>query len=212
MATLPSLERDSWNPPVLSGRLVTLRRHRPENLGAISRWYRDPELSRLTRYSMRPMPQEEIDRFFATRLLAGGSVAYGIHERGTERLIGLTTFSSLDADNGSVLFHITIGERDAWGHGFGTEAAELMLWLAFERMGLHRVGLSVFAFNERAIRSYRKAGFVEEGRLRSAIARDSRYWDEVLMGILRDEWLARRAGAGRSDRPRGDRDPEVGDD
>ncbi len=188
-----TLERDSWNPPVVTGRLVTLRRHRPENLDAISRWYRDPELSRLTRYSVRPMPQEEIDRFFATRLLSAGSVAYGIHEMRSDRLIGLTTFSSLDADNGSVLFHITIGEREAWGRGFGTEASRLMLWIAFERMGLHRVGLSVFAFNERAIRSYRKAGFVEEGRLRGAIARDGGWWDEVQMGILRDEWLAARA-------------------
>ena len=186
------LERDSWNPPVVAGQLVTLRRHRPENLDAISRWYRDPELSRLTRYSVRPMPQEEIDRFFATRLLSAGSVAYGIHEGWSDRLIGLTTFSSLDSDNGSVLFHITIGERDAWGQGYGTEAARLMLWLAFERMGLHRVGLSVFAFNDRAIRSYRKAGFVEEGRLRGAIARDDGWWDEVQMGILRDEWLADR--------------------
>ena len=39
------------------------------------------------------------------------------------------------------------------------------------------VALSVFAFNERAIRSYRKAGFVEEGRLRGAIARDGGWWD-----------------------------------
>jgi RimJ/RimL family protein N-acetyltransferase len=143
------------------------------------------------------MPQDEIDRFFQTRLLAPGSVAYGIHEATTDRLIGLTTFSSLDGDNGSVLFHITIGEHDAWGRGFGTEATQLMLWLAFERMGLHRVGLSVFAFNERAIRSYTKAGFTQEGRLRSAIARDGAWWDEILMGILRDDWLALRA-AGRT--------------
>jgi RimJ/RimL family protein N-acetyltransferase len=196
MATPPSLERDSWNPPVVMGRLVILRRHRQENLDAIVRWYRDPELTRLTRYSTRPMSQEEIERFFATRLLSAGSVAYGIHERTTDRLIGLTTFSALDADNGSVLFHITIGERDAWGKGFGTETAQLMLFLAFERMGLHRVGLSVFAFNERAIRSYLKAGFQVEGRLRGAIARDGRYWDEVLMGALREEWRAARAPAG----------------
>jgi RimJ/RimL family protein N-acetyltransferase len=198
MATTPGLEQATWNPASVAGDLVTLRRHRPQNLDAISRWYRDPELSRLTRYSLRPMPQEEVDRFFATRLLSPGSVAYGIHERGSDRLIGLTTFSSLDADNGSVLFHITIGERDAWGRGMGTEATRLMLWLAFERMGLHRVSLSVFAFNERAIRAYRRAGFVEEGRLRGAIARDGTWWDEVLMGILRDDWLASQAPAPRS--------------
>jgi RimJ/RimL family protein N-acetyltransferase len=139
------------------------------------------------------MATEEVERFFQSRLLSTESVAYGIHLRPSGRLVGLTTFSSLDPDNGSVLFHITIGERDAWGHGYGTEAAQLMLWLAFERIGLHRVGLTVFAFNERAIRSYEKAGFRIEGRLREAIARDDRYWDEIQMGILRDEWLAMRA-------------------
>jgi RimJ/RimL family protein N-acetyltransferase len=172
-----------------------LRRHRSENLPHIVSWYRDPEVARLTRYHTRPMAHEEIERFFVSRLLAVDSLAYGIHERATERLVGLTTFSSLDPDNSSVLFHITIGERDAWGRGYGTETAELMLGHAFERIGLHRVGLSVFAFNERAIHSYEKAGFRVEGRLRDAITRDGRFWDEIQMGVLREEWLAVR-GAG----------------
>ena len=63
------------------------------------------------------MPRDEVERFFQTRLLSSESVAYGIHIKATGRLIGLTTFSALDPDNGSVLFHITIGERDAWGRG-----------------------------------------------------------------------------------------------
>ena len=191
----PHLDPDDWNPPSIDGRLVVLRRHRPENLPAVMRWYRDPELARLTRYSTRPMTHEEVERFFHARLLATDSVAYGIHVRPSGRLIGLTTFSSLDPDNGSVLFHITIGEPDAWGQGYGTEAAELMLWLAFERFGLHRVGLSVFAFNERAIRSYEKVGFRIEGRLRESIVRDGRHWDEIQMGVLRDEWLTSRSPA-----------------
>jgi RimJ/RimL family protein N-acetyltransferase len=139
------------------------------------------------------MPTEEVERFFQSRLLSAESVAYGIHLRPSGRFVGLTTFSSLDPDNGSVLFHITIGERDAWGHGYGTEAAQLMLWLAFERIGLHRVGLTVFSFNERAVRSYQKVGYRIEGRLREAITRDDRRWDEIQMGILREEWLALRA-------------------
>lgn len=181
---------EHWHPSELRGSLVVLRRHRPENLPQVIRWYRDAELARLTRYQTRPMSVEEIERFFAARLLADDGIAYAIHEVATDRLIGLTTFSALDADNGSVLFHITIGEHDAWGRGFGTEATQLMLAHAFERLGLHRVGLSVFAFNDRAIRAYMKAGFVQEGRLRQAIARDGRWWDELQMGALREEWLS----------------------
>jgi RimJ/RimL family protein N-acetyltransferase len=186
-------QRDTWNPDLIEGGRVVLRRHRSEDLPTVRRWYRDPELARLTRYSLRPMTGEEIEHFFQGRLMSPESVAYAIDVRETGRLIGLTTFSNLDPDNGSVLFHISIGEPDAWGNGYGTEATELMLWLAFDRIGLHRVGLSVFGFNERAIRSYEKAGFRVEGREREAIIRDGQRWDELSMGILQPEWRARQA-------------------
>jgi RimJ/RimL family protein N-acetyltransferase len=193
-----ALTRDDWHPPRIEGRRIVLRRHRPDDLAAIARWYSDPEVGRLTRYQLLPMSGKEIERFFESRLLSPDALAYAIVERGAERLVGFTTFSALDADNGSVLFHITIGERDAWGRGLGTEATELMLEHAFDRLGLHRVGLSVFDFNQRAIRAYEKAGFREEGRSREAILRDGRYFDEIQMGILRDEWIELRS---RQQRP-----------
>lgn len=184
------LAREEWHPASIEGRLVRLRHHRPENLSAVLRWYGDADLGRLTRYQTRPMSSLEVERYFEARLLASDSLAYAIHIAATDRLIGITTFSALDPDNGSALFHITIGERDVWGQGFGTEAARLMVRHAFERLNLHRVALSVFSFNERAIRSYEKAGFRIEGRLREAVWRDGRYWDEVQMGILDWEWRA----------------------
>jgi RimJ/RimL family protein N-acetyltransferase len=186
------IERDAWHPPELRGQKVTLRRHRPDDLPAIIRWYRDPELGRLTRYHSAPMSAEEVERFFRGRLMSDDALAYAIEELPTHRLIGFTTFSGLDAENNSVLFHITIGERDAWGRGLGSEATELMLSHAFDNLELHRVGLSVFSYNTRAIRAYEKVGFRHEGRLRDAIARDGRYWDEIQMGILSEEWHARR--------------------
>ena len=54
---------------------------------------------------------------------------------------------------------------DAWGHGYGTEATQLMVDHAFGTLGLHRIALYVFEFNERAIRAYRRCGFVIEGRV-----------------------------------------------
>ena len=63
---------------------------------------------------------------------------------------------------------------------------------AFTSLGLHRVSLSVFAFNERAIRSYVRVGFVSEGRAREAIRRDGRWLDELHMSVLEPEWRAAR--------------------
>jgi RimJ/RimL family protein N-acetyltransferase len=180
----------SWFPDRLAGDRVVLKRHVPGNLAAFMRWYADPEVSRLTRYQEGPMARPEIERFFQARVLGTDSLAMAIHEKASDRLLGTCAFSQLDGENGSALFHITIGEKDAWGQGFGTEATRLMLEHAFERLHLHRIGLSVFAFNERAIRSYRRAGFVIEGRAREAIRRDGRWWDEVEMSILDSDWRA----------------------
>lgn len=188
-------DREHWQPAEIRGRNLVLRRPRPEDLPAVMRWYTDPEIAALTRYQTRPMAAADVQRFFEQRLLAPDALAYSIWELPDRRLIGFTTFSSLDADNSSVLFHITIGERDAWNRGLGTQASRLMLDHAFDRLDLHRVGLTVFSFNERAIRAYEKAGFRIEGRLRQSVMRDGRWCDEVQMGILRDEWRAGRAKA-----------------
>jgi RimJ/RimL family protein N-acetyltransferase len=178
----------SWFPDELSGPTVVLRRHAPGNIVAFRRWYADPAVARLTRYQDGPMRTDEIDRFFQARAVGPTSLAMGVHIRDTGRLIGSCAFSQLDPDNGSALYHITIGEKDAWGKGYGTEATRLMLDHAFGTLGLHRIALSVFAFNERAIRSYRKVGFSIEGRSREAIWRDRGYWDELQMSLLADEW------------------------
>jgi len=46
----------------------------------------------------------------------------------------------------------------------------------------------VFEFNERAIRAYRRCGFVIEGRSRESIWRDGRWWDELAMSVLESDW------------------------
>jgi RimJ/RimL family protein N-acetyltransferase len=205
----------SWFPEVLTGELVTLRRHAPQNVAAFRRWYADPEIARLARYQAAPMRAEEIDRFFAARVVGPDALAMAVHERSTDRLIGTCAFSQLDGDNGSALYHITIGESDAWGHGYGTEATRLMIDHAFGTLGLHRIALFVFEFNERAIRAYRRVGFVVEGRSRESVWRDGRWWDELAMSVLESDW--RRRGASRAEtvspaaaapEPFGDREPE----
>ncbi len=185
----------AWFPERLTGDLVELRRHVPANLAAFERWYSDPEIARLTRYQDGPMRREEIERFFQLRVVGPDSLALAIHViRDGGRLIGTCALSQLDGDNGSAMYHITIGEPDAWGIGYGTEATELMLTHAFESLGLHRIGLSVFEFNTRAIRSYLRCGFIMEGRSRESIWRDGRWWDELTMSILAPEWASRRNG------------------
>jgi RimJ/RimL family protein N-acetyltransferase len=184
-----------WFPEVLQGSQVVLRRHVPGNLEGFRRWYSDPEIARLARYQEAPMRPEEIERFFTARVVGPDALAMAIHERAGDRLVGTCAFSQLDGENGSALYHITIGEKDVWGRGYGTEATQLMLDHAFGVLGLHRVALFVFEFNERAISAYRHCGFVIEGRSRESILRDGRWWDELAMSVLESDWRRLRAAA-----------------
>ena len=186
-----------WFPDQIEGQRVVLKRHVADNLGAFRRWYSDPEVARLARYQDTPMRSDEVDRFFQVRALGPESLTMAIHERSSDRLIGTCAFSQMDGENGSALYHITIGEKDVWGRGYGTEATQLMVDHAFGTLGLHRVALSVFEFNERAIRAYTRVGFLTEGRAREAVWRDGRWWDELSMSVLAPEWHARRRPGAR---------------
>jgi diamine N-acetyltransferase len=85
-------------------------------------------------------------------------------------------------------FDIAIGEKDCWGKGCGTEAAALMLDYGFTALGLHNIHLSVWSFNERAIRAYRRAGFREIGRRRGAHRLGGQAYDVIYMDCLATEF------------------------
>jgi RimJ/RimL family protein N-acetyltransferase len=117
--------------------------------------------------------------------------SFTIRTLADDKLIGnLGVWAEMPHGDGFIW--ILIGERDYWGRGYGTDAMRVLMRYAFDELNLERLTLRVFAFNTRAIRSYEKCGFVHEGRQRQALNRIGQRWDEVWMGILRDEWNKER--------------------
>jgi RimJ/RimL family protein N-acetyltransferase len=94
-------------------------------------------------------------------------------------------------------------KRVAQGQEYGPEAMRWALDWAVETANLHRVQLKAYEWNERALTSYKRVGFREEGRLRQAIWRSGRWWDELILGILEDEWREMAAPAAAAARFRG---------
>jgi RimJ/RimL family protein N-acetyltransferase len=117
---------------------------------------------------------------------------FGVVVRQGDRLIGTVGLHQVDLVNRGAMLGISIGDRAWQGRGYGREAIRLVLKYAFEELNLNRVGLAVFADNWRAIRTYQKVGFVQEGCLRQAQYRNGRYQDAYRFGMLRSEWEASR--------------------
>jgi RimJ/RimL family protein N-acetyltransferase len=177
---------------ILKGKLVSLAAVDPEEVGKhFADWNRDSEFKRLLDTDApRLHSAKAVKEWLEKELEKAGNTMYwfAIRTAADNQLLGdinldVTGWNARDAFVG-----LGIGPRDFWGKGYGTEAMNLILQYAFTELNLRRVTLDVFEYNLRAVRSYEKAGFRHEGRLRGAILREGKRWDMLFMGILREEW------------------------
>jgi RimJ/RimL family protein N-acetyltransferase len=141
-----------------------------------------------------------VDRWFAEKLpyldpRSDGVLAIDLLDG---RHIGMVDYRDVDTVARSATVGITIGEKDLWGQGYGSEALGLLVAHLFDNLNLRRVRLDTWSGNERAMRSFARIGFREEGRLRDAVRAGGRYYDSVIMGLLRAEWQDEPRQVGRS--------------
>lgn len=176
---------------MIRGERVFLRPAERSDLPSFVDWLNDAETaSFITVRAPMSLPMEE--RWFENLLDDHGRTRWFfvicLLESG--QAIGTIGLFELDYVNGSAGFGIIIGERQRWGHGYGTDALNALLDFAFGELRLERIWLDVYDFNARARRSYEKCGFTLEGTKRHAAYQGGRYLDVQLMSILRADWEA----------------------
>ncbi len=161
----PGLDVESTSTMVRAGRSVQLHRHAPGNLAAFQRWYADDEIASLLRHDLEPLTERQSRSYFETLILplSARGFCWAIVEAATGRLIGTTALTDVNSRQRSALFRIVIGERDTWGHGYGTEATRLVCEEGFAVHALREIRLEVFAHNPRAIAAYKRVGFRRTG-------------------------------------------------
>lgn len=173
---------------MIEGRKVRLRAWEREDARRGHQWRNDPEVMCFLagRYPISLAEEERIIEGFATpspdALRLAMETKDGVH-------IGSIGLGRIERENRTAELGIMIGEKDHWDKGYGTDAVCTLLDFAFNQMNLNRVWLRVHELNARAMACYRKCGFREEGRLRSHFYWEGRYCDEVVMGILRGEFV-----------------------
>jgi RimJ/RimL family protein N-acetyltransferase len=182
---------------LLCGKLVRLKAENPERHSKLFvGWIHDSEFWRLMANGPSfPWTQEGVRRHIEKELEKDDlrNIFFAIHKLDDDRIIGEIGLDGISYTRGDTYAGIAIGEREYWGKGYGTDAMNIILRFAFTELNLHRVSLTVFEYNPRAIRSYEKCGFRMEGRSREAFQREDRRWDVLHMGVLREEWQALHA-------------------
>jgi RimJ/RimL family protein N-acetyltransferase len=209
-------EAVAYGCDLLRGTHVSLRESREEDFARLTRWWADPSVAILQTNYVRPTPAATVSDMMRgwssnvgsdvgfTIVMNAGSRAGGAdtdaadadehdpdgqdpdeHDTDEQRVIGQLNLFGVTKNRCATL-GVVIGQ-EYWGKGFGTEAVRLGVRYGFAEMGLHRIHLGVYAYNERAIKSYASLGFVEEGRRREVALHGGRWHDEVLMAVLSDE-------------------------
>ena len=171
--------------------MIHLRELRPEDAPLMLEWMHDSQVQKGFQKDMSSMTIEDAKKFCANSKITdtiseGQSLNFAFASEEDEYL-GTISLKDISIVNKTAEYAISM-RRAAWGHGYAFEASMLLLEKAFCYYGLHRVFLTVFADNERAIHLYEKCGFKKEGQLRKHIHKDGEYVDWCLYGILDDEY------------------------
>jgi RimJ/RimL family protein N-acetyltransferase len=176
--------------PTLEGKIIRLRPQERADAALFVRWWHDPEVLHWLHLSEGPeITQESWLKAYESRR-EDASYAAWIIETKDGLPVGQVGLHSIDPIHTRASLFISIGEKDQWGRGIGSDAVRLVLSEAFNRYDLRRVELITDADNARGIRCYEKCGFVSEGTLRAHRLRYGKPLDMITMAVLRDGWDA----------------------
>jgi RimJ/RimL family protein N-acetyltransferase len=164
----------------LVGQLVSLGPLRRDLLPLYHRWSNDLDVSKTGGIGW-PTTFEQDGALFDLRVRSNEITYFTIYERGSLRPIGWSGLFEIEHRHSRASFAILIGEADARGKGYGTEATRLTLEYAHLGLGLSNVLLTCYEFNIAGIRAYQKAGFREFGRRRQCSRWGNKLWDLIYM-------------------------------
>ena len=176
-------------PPIIPSKLVRLRPLGPDDLPDLIRWYGDPEVNHwLHQSEYRDVSEQRVREKFGPGTGSECDLRW-IIETANGKSIGLIRLDGIEPVHGKAELALSIGEKEFWSQGYGTDAISAALRWGFVELGLRRVWLITDADNARGIRCYEKCGFRREGVLRGHRLRYGEPLDMVEMGVLLEDWL-----------------------
>jgi RimJ/RimL family protein N-acetyltransferase len=181
-------DTSSMQNPFIVGERLYLRPLEPaQDNHLYSNWMNDEEIRRY--FSIYPTSDTRGKERLELLYRDGKHIIYGVALNQDNRLIGLVGLKDINYINQSAEFYIIIGDRTAWGKGYGTEATKLMIRYGFLELNLNRIQTQDMEGNIGGWRADEKAGFTYEGTIREVILRFGKYHNVRFYSILRSEYF-----------------------
>ncbi len=175
---------------LIEGKQVVLRALEREDLKLLHKWLNDAEVMERARSQPDNVASmENVEKEFEQDVKGENPHrrTFIVAEKKTGKAVGWAMLRwwriySTTADLGLV-----IAEKRLRGRGFGTEATQLLVDIAFNQLNMHKAELFTRADNKAAIGAVTKCGFKLEGTHREEVYFNGRFWDGLTFGLVRNE-------------------------
>jgi RimJ/RimL family protein N-acetyltransferase len=171
----------------LRGKTTILRPVSLKDIPLFTKWINDPEIRQ---FIMNIFPiTEGSEKEWVENLnkKSDKDIVLVIEVRG--KPIGIMGIHGIDWRDRIATTGAIIGEVKYQGKGYGTDAKMTLLNYVFNTLNLRKIMSRVKSFNKRSLAYSLHCGYKVEGRLRKQHFVNGKYYDEIVLGLFRHEWL-----------------------
>ena len=174
---------------IWQGRRVRVRGVRSDDWPLFVRFNEDDYHARRSSSIWFPQSPEAVQQWTAKQAGAEptGDQYRFIIETNDGEAVGTIVTIDCDRRNGTFKYGITL-LAEHHRRGYAREAVQLVLRYYFAELGYQKATVTVYAFNEPSQRFHERLGFQLEGRLRRMIYTDGTHHDDLVYGLLREEF------------------------
>ena len=158
------------------------------HLDNVVAWFNDPEVRQFLNNKL-PISRQQEEKWFEKFAESKEDIVWAVHDEQNKH-IGITGVHQIDWEHRSATTGLLIGDKAAWGKGYGSDIVKTRTRFLFDQLNLHRLESECFTENQGMIKIFEKCGYQRVGILRQKRWRDGRWRDMILWEILDEDYQA----------------------
>jgi RimJ/RimL family protein N-acetyltransferase len=173
----------------IKGKNVTLRAIEKDDLPILHKWANDPEIWNMLGGWHFPSSMDTMEKLFFNYMHDHLNQRFAI-EVSDMGIIGTANLVDIDWKNNHAFHGMMLGDKNIRGKGYGVDAIMAIMRYSFEELHLQRLDGSMIEYNEISLNIYcKKLCWKEEGRQRDWYFRKNKYWDKIIVGVTKKDYL-----------------------